>query len=273
MEFIAGFRWPLPRAFAGAVLACRFEQGDVIYSDAGGYRAWSKGRGGAKFAVQVLDPPKSTRALAPGSEGKRFDANWNSAVEIEVTDYRGNSTVRQTTTQGRLFYCLWRGDTAWLDPEGKAAIPPASQRELHRRLGEAQPAFERHYSASGSDAPLAEGFSLYLAAVDDANENARSKAQAVRAALEANFRVESHWLSPQEAGLPAAEELHPALRIQGLAVAAQRPEAVEEQLRRLLYRATDDGTSGGRERGQGDAGEPGRFSLARHGLLVEVRAR
>ena len=79
MEFIAGFRWPLPRAFAGAVLACRFEQGDVIYSDAGGYRAWSKRRGGSKFAVQVLDPPKSARALAPGSEGKRTGTRrWRS---------------------------------------------------------------------------------------------------------------------------------------------------------------------------------------------------
>ncbi len=266
MEFIEGFCWPLPRAFAGAVSACRFEQGDVIYSEAKGYRPWPKGRRGLKFAVQVLDPPKSARALAAGSEGKRFDANWNSALEIELTDYAASATTRQATTQGRLFCCLWRGDTAWLDPAGRAAIPPAPQRELHRRLGEAQPAFERYFTAPGTNASAGR-FSLYLAAVDDANEAARSKAKAVQAVLDEKFQVESRWFSPGEAGLAAADELHPALRIQGLAVASQRSAAVEERLRGLLYRAGDDGTPGDPAGGQG---ESGRFSLARHGLLVEV---
>ena len=262
MEFIEGFRWPLPRAFAGAVSACRFEQGDVIYSEARGYQAWPKGRRGLKFAVQVLDPPKSARALAPGSEGKRFDANWNSPVEIELTDHAASSTERQATTQGRLFCCLWRGDTTWLDPAGRAAIPPAPQRELHRRLGEAQSAFERDFKARRTNASAGR-FTLYLAAVDDANEAARSKAKAVQAVLDQKFQVESQWFSPREAGLAGADALHPALRIHGLAIASQRAAAVEERLRGLLYSGGDDGTPG-------DPGESGRFSLARHGLLVEV---
>ena len=281
MEFIAGFAWPVPRAMAGAVSACRFEQGDVVYSQAKGYEGWPKGRRGLKFALQVLDPPKSARALGPEAAGNRFEANWNSSVELELTDYAdadaeakakakakantganskaGAPDERLITTQGRLFCCLWYGDPAWLDPSGREPAPPVPLRDLHRRLEETQPTFTKRFKAKCLRSPVtgafARGFSLYLAAVDDANESMRSKAMAVEAVLAENFEVESLWLSPGEAGLSGAEALHPALRVQGLAIAAQKPEAIEALLRGLLY---------------GGAGESGRFSLARHGLLAAV---
>ncbi|HIL02424.1 MAG TPA: hypothetical protein EYG06_10075 [Myxococcales bacterium] len=275
MEFIAGFAWPVPRAMAGAVSACRFEQGDVVYSQTKGYEGWPKGRRGLKFALQVLDPPKSARALGPEAAGNRFEANWNSAVELELIDYaeakakakakaKANTEAeapaeRRITTQGRLFCCLWHGDPAWLDPSGREPAPPVPQRDLHRRLEATQPTFTKCFKERCSRSPVggafARGFSLYLAAVDDANESVRSKAKAVEAVLAEKFEVESLWLSPAEAGLADAEALHPALRIQGLAVAAQKPEAIEALLRGLLY---------------GGAGESGRFSLARHGLLAAV---
>ena len=281
MEFIAGFAWPVPRAMAGAVSACRFEQGDVVYSQAKGYEGWPKGRRGLKFALQVLDPPKSARALGPEAAGNRFEANWNSPVEFELTDYadtnakakakakaKANTEAgteakapdeRRITTQGRLFCCLWYGDPAWLDPSGREPAPPVPLRDLHRRLEETQPTFTKRFKAKCLRSPVtgafAQGFSLYLAAVDDANESMRSKAKAVEAVLAENFEVESLWLSPGEAGLPDAEALHPALRVQGLAIAAQKPEAIEALLRGLLY---------------GGAGESGRFSLARHGLLAAI---
>ena len=277
MEFIAGFAWPVPRAMAGAVSACRFEQGDVVYSQAKGYEGWPKGRRGLKFALQVLDPPKSARALGPEAAGNRFEANWNSAVELELIDYseanansdakakaKANSEAeapgeRRITTQGRLFCCLWHGDPAWLDPSGREPAPPVPQRDLHRRLEETRPTFTKCFKERCSRSPaggaFARGFSLYLAAVDDANESVRSKAKAVEAVLAEKFEVESLWLSPGEAGLSGAEALHPALRVQGLAIAAQKPEAIEALLRGLLY---------------GGAGESGRFSLARHGLLAAV---
>ena len=287
MEFIAGFAWPVPRAMAGAVSACRFEQGDVVYSQAKGYEGWPKGRRGLKFALQVLDPPKSARALGPEAAGNRFEANWNSAVELELIDYseanakakakvdakaKANAKAnidanteaespdeRRITTQGRLFCCLWHGDPAWLDPSGREPAPAVPQRDLHRRLDETQTTITKRLKERCSSSPVggafARGFSLYLAAVDDANESVRSKAKAVEAVLAEKFEVESLWLSPGEAGLADAEALHPALRVQGLAVAAQKPEAIEALLRGLLY---------------GGAGESGRFSLARHGLLAAV---
>ena len=259
MELIAGFAWPVPRAMVGAVSACRFEQGDVLYSQAKAYQAWPKGLDGLKFGVQVLDPPKSARALGPEAEGNRFEANWSSPVELELTDYAKETDTRLVTTQGRLFCALWHGDPAQLDPENSEPAPPVLQRDLHRRLEEAEASFSRRFKSQSAGPPtnraFARGFSLYLAAVDDANESARGKAKAVEAVLSEKFEVVSLWLSPSEAGLADAQALHPALRIQGLAIPAQKPDAIETRLRGLLY---------------GGAGESGRFSLARHGLLLAV---
>jgi len=64
-------------------------------------------------------------------------------------------------------------------------------------------------------------------------------------------------LGPADSGLAGADQLHPALRVQGFAMVGPAPGAVEERLRDLLY---------------GGAGGAERFSLARHGLLVEVPA-
>ncbi|MDE0887071.1 MAG: hypothetical protein OSB70_16235 [Myxococcota bacterium] len=257
MEFIEGFAWPVPRALAGAVSACRFEQGDTVYSESGAYGVWPGGREGLGFAVQVLDPPKSARALAPGSEGSRFEANWNSAVELELTEFGRDRVERWVTTQGRLFCCLWRGDEAQLEARGEAPEPPLPQRELHRRLEEALPAALarlRTGRGQGARGPA----SLYLAAVDDANEAARSKAKAVQAVLEAQFSLKTERFSPALAGLAGAEAFHPALWVQALLVPGEAPGAIEERLRGLLY---------------GGASESGRFALARHGLLSECPAR
>ena len=253
MDFIKGFAWPVPRALSGAVSTCRFEQGDVLYSDSGGYQTWPDGRRGLGFALQVLDPPKSTRALAPEAAGKRFDAHWNSSVELERTDFAAGSAQRLVTTQGRLFCCLWRGDPASLDPEVPVPEPPHAQRELHARLEAARTAFEVHFSAQGAG----RGRPVYLAAVDDASESGRLKAKAVEAVLAEQFEVLAHALSPAEAGLEEADRFHPALVIQGLAIGAPDAPAVEGCLRALLY---------------GGSSETGRFSLARHGLLVDPSA-
>ena len=252
MELIEGFEWAVPRAFAGAVSACRFEQGDVLYSDGAAY---GDGTGpGSRFALQVLDPPKTARALSAEAEGNRFEANWSSPVELDLIDCQNGETRRCTTTQGRLFSCLWRGDRDQLDARGAEPEPPLSQRDLHRRLAEAQPGVEAAFRASPGGG-LKGAFSLYLAALDESSEASRAKARAVEAVLRSDFDALALLLAPSESGLSGADRLHPALRVQGLAMVGAEPGAVEERLRDLLY---------------GGAGGAGRFSLARHGLLVEA---
>ena len=247
MERIAGFAWPLPRAFSAAVSACRFEQGDVLYGDAAGYEAWEKGGAPPAPIIQVLDPPRSARALPGDAEGTRFRANWDAPVTLELT--RGDAPAEsRTTTQGRLFSCLWHGDLEWLDEAREAPEPPIGQRDLHRQLQDAVPAVSRRLRVRSG--------LLFLFATDDAGDAARVKAHAMESLLAEAFQTKIARLGPAEAGVPEAAGLHPALLVVGIAIKGAEAEAVEERLKGLLY--------------AGAEGKTDRFSLSRHGLLVEL---
>lgn len=281
MEWIPGFAWPVPRAFSGAVSACRFEQGDVFYSDSDAYDAWGPGGGLPAHAIQVLDPPKGTRALAADADGKRFFANWVSPVEIRVWESGEAAGAGRVTTQGRLFTGLWRGDVAWLAEDAGEPEPPAMQRDLHKRLAEAVAGVRARVAAGAGKGgrrrhgeAAAAGGCLYLAAVDEASDAGRVKAGAVAACLAERFPLEEHRLAPGEVGIEGAERFHPALVVQVIAVATDDPAPVEALLSELLYAGSATGAGEGAEADAGESaadgarGRGGRFSLARHGLLV-----
>jgi len=254
MEQIAGFAWPLPRAYSGPVSACRFEQGDVLFDDASGYEDWTSDRRRPATIVQVLDPPRSARASSGDADGGRFRSNWSLPVTVDLHDESGDPPRRIITTQGRLFTCLWRGDPAALDPSAEVAEAPQGQRVLYRRLAEAVPAFVSRFERQAR----AGGHSLLLLAVDDASDSSRVKAQAIESLLHEAFEVDALTLGPAEAGVDgdADEALHPALLVRGIAIATEDAEAIERRLASLLY-------------GGGDAGS-GRFSLSRHGHLAPL---
>jgi len=243
-EYFEGFDWPVPSAFASAVSACRFEQGDVLYSDARAYRAWRGSAPKIEHQIQVLDPPKTTRALAGEGEGKRFFANWGSPVEIEWTARRDPAPRILKTTQGRLFTCLWRGDVERLEENSEAPTPPALQRDLHKALAESEAAFRREFKKLASPgAPHC----LYIAALDRASESSCLKARNIRVALEEAFEVSHLTLSPAAADVACEADFHPALSLQGVRVATADAAAIEARLKSLLYAPS-----------------------ARHGLLLEA---
>lgn len=251
MKLFEGFHWAVPTALSGAVAACRFEQGDVLYSDPSGYETWPKGSQRLRFQLQVLAPPKTTRALTSEQAGSRFSANWNSPVEFELTDREKREGTRRASTQGRVFSCLWHGETDWLDEAYANPPEPAGQRELHGRLDRSKEFFERDFSALGRGS-----FCVYLAAVDEASDASRLKAQTVEAGLQEGFgEMAVRSLLPRDAGLDPEGDLHPALSVTAIALFSSDRDAVEQSLRDLLYL------------GSGSGSATSRFSVARHGLL------
>jgi hypothetical protein len=262
MERIAGFAWHLPRAFAGAVSSCRFEQGDVLYRDAAGYADRWPEPGPPVPLIQVQEPAKAARALAPEAEGNRFEASWETPVMLELHRAAGERAERLASTQGRLFSCLWRGGLEWLAMDVAAPAPPLGVRELHRRLAEAVPACDARLArAAAGQRSL-----LLLVAQDDASEASRQKAHAIESVLREAFAVEAASLAPAEAGVGGADVLHPALLVRAMALATGDPQVVEQKLAGLLY-----GGAGGTAGASGASGESkaSRFSLSRHALLVE----
>ena len=133
MEMYSRFSWAVPRAFAAAISACRFELGDVLYSDAACYDDSLSRDPRTGFHIQILDPPRSARAQTGDGESQRFFVNWESPVQFEWMDYGSGRSESRTSTQGRVFTCLWRGEVEGLDPDLETPDPPRPLllRDLH----------------------------------------------------------------------------------------------------------------------------------------------
>jgi len=260
MDFFTGFCWPVPTAFASAVAACRFEQGDVLYSSERAYRDWDGASSELRHHVQVLDPPKSARAMASESDGTRFSVNWSSPVVFELRDYRGGSAETRHSTQGRLFSCLWEGDVSLLAEDGREPPPPPLlARDLHRALQENRDAAVAALGGvlGGATAPRL----LYLSVLDRSSDASRAKASLVESQLASRFGVVSTDLAPSRAEIPEASRYHPSLAIRCLALDTNDEESVRTLLKGALY--TPSKTS------KAEAAD--RFALQRHGLLTTDR--
>ena len=260
MELFSRFSWAVPSAFAAAVSSCRFEQGDVLYSDAGAYENSSGADAGKGAYLQILDPPRSARALTSEGEGQRFFANWESSVEFEWMDYETGRREERSSTQGRIFTCLWRGEPAWLEPESESPDPPRPLllRDLHNRIEESIPAFASRFKRTRKKAGAAGKYMLFVLATDYAGDASRVKAESVLAALRVGIELTSCDLSPEKAKIGDGDCFHPSLFVRGIAIESQNSEAVQATLKALLYGGSKDPDS-----------EDARFQLARHGALVE----
>lgn len=240
------FAWAVPEAFAPAVNAYRFEQGDVLHPSRAHYAPLEGAIGSEGTAIQVRLPARSGRVLPGEFEGDRRLANWQSEVELELVDLaRGRIEVR-TTTQGRLLMTLWQGDLDWID--GKHADPPLprSARDLAQVLRE-----------GGLPPRPSEGESKpegvrFVFVVDLSSDASRAKATAVEDALEPLGQIERSDRRAAQLGGADPEPFHPTLVVRELVVRGATAEAAEAALKRVLYAG---------------AGDAERFQLARHGLL------
>ena len=260
------FRWPLPLAFAAAVAASRFEQGDVLYHDPQAFEGLSGTIPAGLAAIQVLRPPRSARGMQLQGEGDRRRSNWHSEVCIALIDLETGKSEERVLSQGKLLMALWKGDEAWLTPDHEEPEFPDTARMLHAKLTQALPAFSDHASQirvrSGSQ---------FILVVDLAHDASRAKAASVDEQLRAAGKLDVLDLLPAAAGVEHAEDYHPTLILRGFTVEDRDLEEVEELLRTCLYQ----GGASKEARRQGyqadtKATSGDRFSVGRHGLLRAI---
>lgn len=95
-DYCPGFTYPIPTAFSDALVACRFEQGDVLYSDAIAHEAaWGEATKSLNYTIQVTAPTRGTTTGTSDKqrEGKKspdqqFRDNWETEVSFELTDFK-----------------------------------------------------------------------------------------------------------------------------------------------------------------------------------------
>lgn len=121
-DYCKGFAFPVPTAFYGPLASCRFEQGDVLYSDAIAYEeTWGDSLKSLNYIIQVISP---IRGSVSGSGGEQqgkpsadvaFRDNSETEVCFELRDVKANKKTTHTTKQGQLYSLLRTGDLSALE--------------------------------------------------------------------------------------------------------------------------------------------------------------
>ena len=260
LEFFDQLAWAVPRAFASALAAYRFEQGDVLYPEAAAYGALEGRLPAGARAIQVLSQARSARSTTSETGGSRRRSSWESEVEIELLDLAKGSAEARVVSQGRLLMTLWRGDERWLDPEHAEPPLPRSGRELASRIDQALGAFDAKQSTRKG--------CRFVFVVDLASDASRVKAASIEEALAALGALERIDLPPQQAGIEDPGSFHPALVIRAILARGASLAQMEQALRGALY-GGGSSLPDEDEEAEDNAGSD-RFSVARHGLLEAI---
>jgi len=133
-KYFEGFDWPVPQAFSEALAKCKFEQGDVLYSNRCAYElAWGEAKRKLEYSIQIISPPRSLGSSNSDGADGIFLSNWGSPVEFELTSYQDKKKERKKTSQGNLYMTLLHGNLSIVDQE-EVHEPPFTVSEINRRL-------------------------------------------------------------------------------------------------------------------------------------------
>ena len=272
-EFLPGFTWAVPTAFADAVGSCRFALGDTLYDTPNAYESWGKALKSLGHSVQVLAPSSTAAALTLSSlkaqEGQDYagfrEANWGSEVVLELTTYRPeHKTATIETTQGRLLTVLWKGDLGVLEVGGPEPPVPLAVADAHRRLADAAGTF-RKFLASTMARPH-----LFIMACDPTNSNSAAKAGRIRQCLSRQFDLVRSDMPPADCGVSAPGEFFPTVLYRCFAVDTDQSESFRDALKAALWPRR--GAAGDASTAETD-GKPrtSRLDMARHGLFLSYQ--
>jgi hypothetical protein len=225
-EFFQGFALPVLRHFNAQIGFCRFEQGDVIYNTPKGYEKWDEAQKHLKFIIQVKQPNHGMGMAS--DEAGVFEENWKSDVVFEVTFPATGEKKKFTTTQGRLYTFLWRGDWAVFDDLKPLPCPltcftlldsaPTVAYEVKRRV------------AGQMQKP-----NLFIIPYDPTHSVSAAKYEAVRKRLKEEFIVVDQIFRPDELGMGHVS-IVPTVGYACFAIDLGASSKISDALKEVLYK-------------------------------------
>jgi hypothetical protein len=228
-EYFDGFAWAVPVAFADPLAACRFEQGDILYDTRQAYQGtWGEALPHIKYSLQVKSPMRGPGTKSEKEEESVFTDNWNMTVVFTLTDYKANKRKEITTTQGRLYSLLWKGDLARIEPDAPTPELPTLAMQILRDL----PKAKDHVRENVDD--IAQGDIVFLMPFDRTRQLLRTKFRKVEEAL-TRLNPLTCSFSPADAGLQTASEFAPTVSIACFAMRNCSSRDVEKALKHALY--------------------------------------
>jgi hypothetical protein len=181
-----------------------------------------------------------------------FEANWNSEVVLNLTNYSDDKkTVEIRTTQGRLYTFLRTGDLEMLRSDSVPQLPILVKEANRDHLESISSAFIARVAKE------IENPNLFIFACDLTNDVSREKLAAIRDCVASEFTVAETILTPEEAGIKEWQNFAPTINFVALCVNSRAVEKFRDCLKRVLYKPS------AARKTQRDG-----FRLRTHGLFI-----
>jgi len=181
-DYFSKFTWPLPRGFKSALEFCKFEEGDLLYSDKSAYESgWHPNLG---FDMLQIVSPRRSEARSSRSADSIFADNWQSKVVMDLW-MPNNNKWRVETTQGALYKSLWLGDLDFCTNPGMRIAQPLGAIQLKSSMKEAVRAIRELHMLDRSCA--------FLLPFDESQELHLEKVRKLDAAFGATAKSRTHY--------------------------------------------------------------------------------
>jgi hypothetical protein len=229
-NFFPGFEWAIPSAFADALGACQFSRGDTLYSSPVAYREWNEefyeSAKGLR-AIKVLSPEAKPAPPSPGL----FQSNWNSVAEVEVFMPGGqNGAEILSTTQGRIYSLLWRGDSSVLDPATSVPIIPHPAGYLLKNLNHAKSTLRQLVLDQHPDARY-----FFVLPYDVCSQLLDEKYRKLAYGLRQTCHASEVNIDASVLPIPEADRLAPTVSLKTFIFTGNEEQLIQESLKELLY--------------------------------------
>ncbi len=247
MNFFTGFKWAIPSSFSDSVSKAWFVEGDVLYDHIAAYESdWSTAVKCIEHAIQVRSPARSS-GVVDQSMREVFSRNWESEVKIDLfLHMKRLNPVQITTTQGRLYAALWKGDIDTIFPDKTSHPPmPILAQQVAKTLEKAK-SVARNFT---------DGSATFAMVRDLSNVVLRGKYQKLQAALLPHMEKEPIILTPSDATLADADQIAPTVDIALFPTTGLDLSQLEALVKKTVYVPGKDAKTD-------------MFRLSAHGILI-----
>jgi hypothetical protein len=250
LEFFPGFAWAVRKAFREPLASCRFEQGDILYDTKKAYEGtWNDAINHLRFSIQINSPLRGIVSNKKQDEASVFTENWRQLVELDLVEYPSKKTLLFSTTQGRLYTTLWKGDIRQLKYDSPEPPVPRLAKDALINIPSTSDMFVLKCT-TGITHPI-----LFIMPFDETNEILRIKMQNIKNNLK-EFQPQTLLSDPEEFGLPNANEYVPTFKLACFVMDTIEQRGVYVKLKEALYSRSKDKRI-----------DVDRFKLERHGYL------
>lgn len=247
MNFFTGFKWAVPSSFSDSVSKAWFVEGDVLYDHVAAYESdWSTAVKSIGHTIQVRSPARSSGVIDQSTR-EVFSRNWESEVKINLFSHmKLLSPVQITTTQGRLYVTLWKGDVDTIFPAKTSHPPmPILAQQVAKTLEKVKDVARTFTNGSPTFAMVR----------DPSNAVLREKYKKLQAALLPHMQKKPVILTPSEATLAEADQIAPTVDVALFSTIGLDVSQLEALVKKTVYVPGKDAKTD-------------MFRLSAHGILI-----